>query len=60
MVWEGLKKNDSQLTKCKFELYAIQAIRKKNNDHFPLHLQQLNNEQHVNRQLWTQLWPQIQ
>ena len=36
---------DSELTKCKFELYAMQAIEHKNNDHFPLDLQFLKMKQ---------------
>ena len=33
-----IEQDDDQITTCKFELNAIQAILQKNNDHFPLHL----------------------
>ena len=33
-----IEQDDSELTKYKFELYAIQAILHENNDHFILNL----------------------
>ena len=33
-----IEQDDSELTKCIFELYAIQAIERNNDDRFPLDL----------------------
>ena len=46
-----IEQDDSELTKCKFELYAIQAILCKNDDHFPLNLWYLKTEQLQDKQL---------
>ena len=40
-----IEQDDSELTKCIFELYAIQAIERNNDDRFPLDLWFLKTEQ---------------